>query len=57
MVISKGAGPLLHPGGLLYLTLNFDGVTTLLPVLDAELDARLERIYHQTMDEIGRAHV
>lgn len=42
---------LLHPGGLLYLTLNFDGVTTLLPVLDAELDARLERIYHQTMDQ------
>ena len=49
--VLPGMLQLLHPGGLLYLTLNFDGVTTLLPVLDAELDARLERIYHQTMDE------
>ena len=48
--VLPGMLQLLHPGGLLYLTLNFDGVTTLLPELDAELDARLERLYHQTMD-------
>ena len=49
--VLPGMLQLLHPGGLLYLTLNFDGVTTLLPAVDAELDARLERRYHQTMDE------
>ncbi len=35
---------------LAWLTLNFDGVTSLEPVIDANLDARIERLYHQTMD-------
>jgi hypothetical protein len=35
---------------LAWLTLNFDGVTTLEPVINPELDARIERFYHQTMD-------
>jgi len=37
--------------GLAWLTLNFDGVTTLEPTLDAALDERIERLYHKTMDE------
>ena len=35
---------------LAWLTLNFDGVTSLEPVIDADLDARIERLYHETMD-------
>jgi hypothetical protein len=35
---------------LAWLTVNFDGVTSLEPVIDAELDARIETLYHQSMD-------
>ncbi len=35
---------------LAWLTLNFDGVTSLEPVINAELDAKIERLYHETMD-------
>ena len=35
---------------LAWLTLNFDGVTSLEPVVNADLDARIERLYHATMD-------
>lgn len=35
---------------LAWLTLNFDGVTTLAPCLDPGLDAVIERLYHETMD-------
>jgi len=35
---------------LAWLTLNFDGVTTLEPVINKDLDARIERLYHETMD-------
>jgi hypothetical protein len=35
---------------LAWLTLNFDGVTSLEPVIDADLDARIERLYHASMD-------
>jgi hypothetical protein len=35
---------------LAWLTLNFDGVTSLEPVVDSDLDARIERLYHETMD-------
>jgi len=41
---------LLRPGGLAWLTLNFDGVTTLEPAIDPVLDALIERLYHGTMD-------
>ena len=41
----------LKPGGLLYLTLNFDGVTTLLPVLHDHLDEKIIALYHRSMDE------
>lgn len=42
---------LLHPGALFYFTLNFDGVTALEPPVDPELEAQIEVLYHQTMDE------
>ncbi len=42
---------LLKPGGVYYFTINFDGATVFQPELDAELDARIERLYHQTMDD------
>ena len=35
---------------LAWLTVNFDGVTSLEPVIDPELDTRIERLYHETMD-------
>ena len=34
----------------LYLTINFDGATILQPTIDTELDAEIERLYHETMD-------
>lgn len=36
--------------GLAWLTVNFDGVTTFEPTIDEVLDARIERLYHETMD-------
>jgi len=35
---------------LAWLTINFDGVTCFEPVLDRELDAQIEDLYHETMD-------
>jgi hypothetical protein len=35
---------------LAWLTVNFDGVTSLEPVIDPELDPKIERLYHETMD-------
>jgi len=35
---------------LAWLTVNFDGVTLLEPVIDPDLDAKIERLYHETMD-------
>ena len=35
---------------LAWLTVNFDGVTSLEPTIDAELDEQIERLYHATMD-------
>jgi SAM-dependent methyltransferase len=41
---------ILRPGGVVYFTLNFDGVTIFEPVVDKELDALIIRLYHETMD-------
>jgi SAM-dependent methyltransferase len=52
---------LVKPGGLAWLTINFDGVTTLEPPFrfaassvaesaDESVDSLIERLYHQTMD-------
>jgi hypothetical protein len=35
---------------LAWLTINFDGVTSLEPTIDVALDERIERLYHATMD-------
>jgi len=40
----------VKPDGLLYLTLNFDGETILLPEYDAAFDARVIQRYHHSMD-------
>lgn len=40
----------LQSGGLLYFTLNFDGMTTLEPPIDPVFDARIEALYHADMD-------
>lgn len=42
---------LLKPDALAWLTVNFDGVTTFEPVIGPALDAQIEQLYHQTMDE------
>ena len=44
-------GASLKPGGLIYLCINFDGGTIFDPIIDVELDARIEALYHRTMDE------
>lgn len=41
----------LRPDGLCYFTINFDGVTTLEPLIDPALDAQIEALYHRSMDE------
>jgi hypothetical protein len=41
---------LVRPGGLAWLTLNFDGVTALEPAIDPALDQLIERLYHESMD-------
>lgn len=41
---------LLRPGGLAWLTINFDGLTSLEPAVDPALDERIERLYHASMD-------
>jgi SAM-dependent methyltransferase len=41
---------LLRPGGLFYATIVFDGATILQPEIDPELDAKIEMLYHRTMD-------
>ena len=42
---------LLVPGGLAWLTLNFDGATIFEPPIDPAFDAQVEALYHLSMDE------
>ncbi len=42
---------LLENGGLLFLSLNFDGDTVLLPTIAPDLDDRVIHLYHRSMDE------
>jgi SAM-dependent methyltransferase len=42
---------LLRPGGLLYLTINFDGLTILEPQIDPRLDEKIQQLFHQSMDK------
>lgn len=46
---------LLTPGGMLYSTLLFDGVTTFLPELDSALDQQVEHLYHASMIQEGKS--
>jgi SAM-dependent methyltransferase len=41
----------LKPGGLFYFTITFDGVTAFEPLIDAELDALIEALYHADMEK------
>lgn len=43
--------PLLAPEGLWYLPTHFDGVTAFEPPIDEELEATIERLYHESMVE------
>lgn len=36
--------------GLAWLTINFDGMSTLQPVIEQALDTQIERLYHASMD-------
>jgi len=42
---------LLIDHGLFYFTINFDGVTSLEPLIDPALDELILALYHRTMDE------
>ena len=42
---------LLKSGGLLFLSLNFDGDTVLLPAIAPDFDDRVVQRYHRSMDE------
>ncbi len=39
----------LEPGGLLYSSINYDGLTTFAPVIDEWLDTHIERLYNRSM--------
>lgn len=47
----RALNPLLRAGGLWYLPIHFDGVTAFEPTVDSALDARIERLFHDSMDE------
>ncbi len=42
---------IIRPGGLMYFTINFDGLTLFEPVFDPGLDDAIQAAYHRTMDE------
>jgi SAM-dependent methyltransferase len=48
--ILPGLISLMRPGGLLSLTMNFDGLTILEPSVDTALDREILALYHQNMD-------
>lgn len=48
--ILPGLISLTRPGGLLSLTLNFDGLTILEPPIDAAFDGEILALYHESMD-------
>ena len=47
----SGFQRLLRPGGLLYLSLNYDGFTSFLPPWDAAFEETLFFHYHRSMDD------
>ncbi len=49
--VLSGFRELLRPGGLLYLTLNYDGETILLPSLHVDFDEQILHLYNKSMDD------
>lgn len=45
----RALGSLLGPRGLWYLPIHFDGSTVFEPLVDPDLDARVERLFHESM--------
>jgi SAM-dependent methyltransferase len=41
---------LLHPGGLFFFSINYDGLTILEPVIDRDFDRLIIDLYHKSMD-------
>jgi SAM-dependent methyltransferase len=41
----------LRPGGLFYFPINYDGLSSFEPLVDAEFEAQVLAAYHRTMDE------
>lgn len=41
----------LKPGGVFYFPINFDGISALIPTIDQARDARVEEIFHRSMDD------
>lgn len=48
--VLPGLISLTRPGGLLSLTMNFDGLTVLEPPVDTAFDREILALYHQSMD-------
>ena len=48
--ILPGLISLMRPGGLLSLTMNFDGLTVLEPPVDPAFDEEILALYHRSMD-------
>ena len=46
----------LSPGGLYYFPITFDGGTVFEPPVDSALDERIERCYHERIDDGGDSH-
>ena len=50
--------PLVEPGGLLYASIVFDGVTIVQPTIDARIDDEVLRLYHRSMAQgFARHHL
>ena len=49
--VLTGFEQLVKPGGLLYLSLNYDGLTSFLPPFDSAFEHHLFERYHHSMDQ------
>jgi SAM-dependent methyltransferase len=49
--VLQGFERLLKPGGLLYLTINYDGLMDFLPAFDVDFDQHIYERYHSSMDQ------
>ena len=49
--VLNGFQRLVKPGGLLYLTLNYDGLTAFQPAFDPDFEQQILDCYHRSMDQ------